>query len=306
MKEIMTGVSEYAGKNENKSKKDSNMMIIYVMGAVVLVVCVLCLLMLWRKIAGRNNTVLKSETHTETIDTVMADAHKEDLSRLQETTVEEAYGITVSEYTKEEEIRQQYLTDMEYLREKVESLLQSMTKTKEVLEEVVKEQEGDALLKKQVSEITNEITRLTIQLQTAQERISELKESITVINNETILNVQENINEIEAQINTMNSDISAIYTKIDSLKAVDAGLQKKIEELEKKIKNSAEQNMTDVSSQLGGMNDKMQQMEGDTQTKIENLQTQINNVQNSIQKLESQRLKHRYDTESNTLYLYSD
>lgn len=304
MNKIMTDVSECSGENKEESKRNSNMMIIYVMGAVVLTICVLCLLMLWRKIADRNKTVLKSETYTESADTIMADAPKEDLSELQMTTSEDTHEITVSESMKEEEIRQQYLTDMEYLREKVESLLQSMSKTKEVLEKVVKEQEGDVLLKEQVSEITREITRLTKQLQTTQERISELKESITVINNETILEVQENISEIEAQINSMSSDISDIYTKIDSLKTADAELQKNIKEIEKNLKTSAEQNMTDVSNKFDSVDDKMQQIEGDMQTKVENLQTQISNIHNSIQQIESWLLRYRYDVESNTLYLY--
>lgn len=279
MKEFMTELSGCAGENEEETKRNSNMMIIYVMGAIVLAVCVLCLLMLWRKIADRNKSVLKSETYTEAADTIMADAPKEDLSELQMTTTDDAHEIMVSEYAQEEEIRQQYLTDMEYLREKVESLLQSMSTTKEALEEVVKEQEDNILLKEQVSEITSEITRLTIQLQTARERISELKESITVMNNETILSVQESISEIEAQMNTMDSNISDIYTKIDSLKMMDEELQKKMEEIEKNLKTSAEQNMADVSNQFDNVNDKMRQ-------------------------IESQLLRYRYDVESNTLYLY--
>lgn len=344
MKEIMTEVTVNAGENEKESKKNSNMMIIYAMGAIVLVVCILCLLMLWRKIADRNNTVLKSETYTEAVDAVMANAPNEDLSELQKTTIEESHEINVSERVQEEEIRQQYLTDMEYLREKVESLLQFMSTTKDALEKVVKEQEGDVLLKEQVSEITSKIVRLMIQLQTEQERISELKEALTVMNNETILDVQGNISEIKAQMNTMDSDISDIYTQIDSLKTSDAELQKeieeieknlktsaeqnmkdilnqfdsindkmqqmegdtqtKIEEVEKNLKTSAEQNMTNVTNQFNSMSDKMQQMEGDTQTKVENIQKEISSIQNNIQQIESQLLRYRYEAESNTLYLY--
>lgn len=344
MKEIMTEVSVNAGENEKESKKNSNMMIIYAMGAIVLVVCILCLLMLWRKIADRNNTVLKSETYTEAVDAVMANAPNEDLSELQKTTIEESNEINVSERVQEEEIRQQYLTDMEYLREKVESLLQFMSTTKDALEKVVKEQEGDVLLKEQVSEITSKIVRLMIQLQTEQERISELKEALTVMNNETILDVQGNISEIKAQMNTIDSDISDIYTQIDSLKSSDAELQKeieeieknlktsaeqnmkdilnqfdsindkmqqmegdtqtKIEEVEKNLKTSAEQNMTNVTNQFNSMSDKMQQMEGDTQTKVENIQKEISSIQNNIQQIESQLLRYRYEAESNTLYLY--
>ncbi|MDE7283494.1 MAG: hypothetical protein K2N85_07930 [Lachnospiraceae bacterium] len=344
MKEIMTEVSVNAGENEKECKKNSNMMIIYVMGAIVLVVCILCLLMLWRKIADRNNTVLKSETYTEAVDAVMANAPNEDLTELQKTTIEESYEISVSERAQEEEIRQQYLTDMEYLREKVESLLQFMSTTKEALEKVVKEQEGDVLLKEQVNEITSKIVKLMIQLQTEQERISELKEALTVMNNETILDVQGNISEIKAQMNTIDSDISYIYTQINSLKTSDAELQKeieeieknlktsaeqnmkdilnqfdsindkmqqiegdtqtKIEEVEKNLKTSAEQNMTNVTNQFNSMSDKMQQMEGDTQTKVENIQKEISSIQNNIQQIESQLLRYRYDAESNTLYLY--
>lgn len=279
MKEFATALSENADERRDDSKRNNDVVIFYFLGAVMLAVCIICLLLLWQKTANRGKTGLKSETYTEASDTILAESPESSLSELHETTLGEAYETEVSEYTEEEIIRQQYLTDIEYLQEKVESLLQSMSETQETLEEVVIAQVEDDVLKEQVNEITGDITQLTIQLQNAQKRILELKESITVMNNETILAIQENIAEIEGQMSDMDSDISNIYIKIDALKTMDAELQKKIDEMEKNLKTSAEQNMTDVSNQF-------------------------NSVNNKIQWIESQLLRYSYDAESNTLYLY--
>lgn len=304
MKEFTTCVSENYDERGNDSKRSNDMMIFYILGGLILIVCILCMFLLWRKTANNGKTGLKSETYTEESDIFLAESPEGNVSELHESTSGDTYENELSEYTQEELIKQQYLTDIEYLREKVEVLLQSMSETKETLENVVITQEEDDVLKEQVSEITSDITQLTIQLQNAQKRIRELKESITVMNNETILVIQENIAEIEGQMNDMDSDISNIYIKIDALKAMDAELQKKIDEIEKNLKTSAEQNMTNVTNQFNSMSDKMQQMEGDTQTKVENIQKEISSIQNNIQQIESQLLRYRYEAESNTLYLY--
>lgn len=303
MKEFATGTTENIDERRAGPKRNSDMMIFYILGAMMFVVCILCLLLLWQKTANRRRAGLKSETYTEVSDTMLAGAAEGSLSELHGATSGDAYEIEVSEYAEEEGIKQRYLTDIEYLREKVEGLLLSMSETKETLEEAIMVQEEDAVLKEQIGEITSDIAKLTIRLQNAQKYISELKESITVMNNETILVIQESIGEIEEQIGALDSDISNIYAKIDALKTMDAELQKKIDEIEKNLKTSAEQNMTDVTNQVGGMSDKLQQMEGDTQAKIENMQMQITNIQNSMQQIESQ-LQYSYDAGSNTLYLY--
>lgn len=281
MKGFATLVSGNINERRVDSKRNSDLMIFFVLGAMMLVVCILCIFLLWQKTANRRRTGLNTETFTEVSDIVLAESQEGSLSELHDTTSGDVYEIELSEYTEEETIRQQYLTDMEYLREKVEGLLQSMSETKETLEEVVIAQEEDDVLKAQVSEITSDITQLTIQLQNAQKRIRELKESITVMNNETILEIQGDITEIESQMSVMDSDISNIYAKIDSLKTVDTELQKKIDDIEKNLTISAEQNMTNVTNQFGSMSDKMQQ-------------------------IESQLLHHNYDAGTNTLYLYSN
>lgn len=281
MKEFATEMSENVSERRAESKRNSDMMIFYILGAMILVVCILCMLLLWQKTANRGRTGLKSETVTEVSDTVLAESPEGSLYELHESASGDTYENELSEYTEEEMIREQYMTDIEYLSEKVEVLLKSMSETKETLEQVVITQEENDVLKEQVSEITNDITQLTIQLQNAQKRIRELKESITVMNNETILVIQENIGEIEGQMSDMDSDISNIYIKIEALKEMDAELQRKIDEIEKNLKTSAEQNMTNVTNQFSNMSDKMQQ-------------------------IEAQLLQHSYDAGSNTLYLYTN
>ena len=176
MKEFATVVSEKVDEGRDDSNKNSDMIIFYFLGAVMLAVCILCLFLLWQKASNSRKTELKSESYTEVSDTVLAESSESSLSELHKSESGDVYETEVTEYTEEEAIRQQYLTDIEYLREKVEVLLKSMSETKETLEEVVMAQEEDDVLKEQVGEITKDITQLTIQLQNAQKRIRELKD----------------------------------------------------------------------------------------------------------------------------------
>ncbi|MCM1264294.1 MAG: hypothetical protein NC313_16410 [Butyrivibrio sp.] len=279
MKEIMTNVSEYDDAGMVESENSNNKMIPYILGAILLIVCILCVVILWQKISGRNKTEIKTETYTGISETALSGAADGGISEV--STVNGEYGTDETERTQEEIIRQQYMANIGKLREKIESYLQSMLKTKETLAEAAAVQPDNTALKEELSGITNEITALMIQLQAAQTRINEVEESISVMNSETVTVIQENISEIEQQMGDVDNDILDIYAKISDLKTADAELQKKVDEMESSLKTSAEQNMTDVTNQFNSVNNKMQQIEADL-------------------------LQHLYDAGSDTLYLYSN
>lgn len=283
MKEFMTNVSEYDDAGMVESENNSNRMVPYILGAILLIVCILCVFILWQKISGRNKTEIKTETYTGISETTLSGAADGGISEVSTVNGEygEEYGTAETEHTQEEIIRQQYMANIGRLREKIESYLQSVLKTKETLVEAAAAQPDNTALKEELAGITNEITELTLQLQTAQTRINEVEESISVMNSETVTVIQENIREIEQKMSDVDSDILNIYAKISDLKTADAELQKKIDEMESSLKTSAEQNMTDVTNQFSDVNDKMQQME-------------------------LERLQYIYDADSGTLHLYSN
>lgn len=283
MKEIMTNMSEYDDADMVESENNNNGKVPYILGVILLIVCILCLFMLWGKVSGRNKAEIKTETYTGVSETALSGTSGSGVSEVSKVNGEykDEYGTAETDHTQEEIIRQQYMADIERLREKIESSLKSMLKTKEMLEEAAATRPDNATLKEELSGITNEIVKLMLKLQISQTRINELEESITVINSETVTDIYEDISDIEQQIGDIDNDILDIYTKISDLETADAELQEKIDEVADSLKAAVEQNITDVTNQFNDVNNKMQQME-------------------------LERLQYLYDAGSGTLYLYSN
>lgn len=287
MKEFMTKVSDYFSERRNDPEKNGNPLVFCMLGVVILVIIILCILLLWQKNAGRKEkeTDMTSETFEKKPEIMMA---------------EPGGG-------EEEALRQEYLTNVEYLGEKVESLLESMSQIKETLEEVIlTNEEENTLLKQQIDEIMGDIGSLLIRLQNTQNYLYDLTDMVHIMNTETIPAIQGQISEIESQMSQVNADITNIYAKIGALETTDAGLLAKIKEIEGSMKASVEQNITDITNKFESMNTQIQKIEtqiGDVETRISNLETQITDLRSQIQQYTSQSLKYRYDKVTNTLYL---
>ena len=265
MREFMTKVSDYISERRNDPEKNGNFLIFCMLGIVILIIIILCLLLLWRKNANGKEEELTAETFEYIPEAVMA------------------------EPSNDEELKQEYLNNMQYLEEKVEDLLQSLTEIQKSLEETIITQQGDNVyLQEQIDEITEDIKNMIIQLQNTQNHLYDINDMINVMNKETIPVIQEQISEIEKQINQVNVDITDIYNKIEALETTDAELKAKIDEIEKKTKSSIEQNITDVTNRFNSVN------------------MQIEEIIKKMEELSAQFLRYRYEEESNTLYLYSD
>ncbi len=146
MKEFMTRVSDYLSERRNDPENNVDLVAFGLAGVAILVIIVLCLLLIWRKNSNEKNEELKAETFVETMEVVPAD------------------------YLDEEEFRMQYLTSTEYLNEKVDELLSSLTEVRETLTETIKVEENDD------SELRAEDEKLREQIAALQEEINALKE----------------------------------------------------------------------------------------------------------------------------------
>ena len=215
MREFMTKVSDYISKRRNDPEKNGNFLILCMLAIVMLIIIILCLLLLWRKNANGKEEELTAETYEYIPEVVMA------------------------EPSNDEELKQEYLNNMQYLEEKVEDLLQSLTEIQKSLEETIITQQGDNVyLQEQVDKITEEIKNMIIQMQNTQNELYDITDMINIMNKETIPVIQEQISEMEKQINQVNIDIADIYSKIEALETTDAELKVKIDGLEGKIKSS--------------------------------------------------------------------
>ncbi|MDE7340558.1 MAG: hypothetical protein K2N80_08365 [Lachnospiraceae bacterium] len=297
MREFMTKVSDYISERRNDPEKNGNFVILCVIGIVILASIILCLMLLWQKNAGREQ--MKAEVFTETPEVMFA--------------VNPA----------EEELKQQYLVDIEYFGEKIEELSESMSRIKETLETTVAAQEDNLLLREQVEEIAGGITNFLTKIQKTQDTLNELNELVKVMDSKSIPVIQKQISEIEKQMGQVDTDISAIYSKIDALETTDSELKIKIGEIQGALKTSIEQNVSDITNRFESMNVQIQQMInqledarkeiedtqkelGDTKGQVEDAKKQIGDAQERLQELKIQTLRYRYDEADNTLYLYEN
>lgn len=276
MREFMTKVSDYISERRNDPEKNGNFVILCVIGMVILISIILCLLLLWQKNAGGEQ--MKAEAFTEKTEVVLAENPVED------------------------ELKQQYLMDIEYFGEKIEELSGSMSRIKEALETTAAVQEDSLLLREQVEEITGGITNFLIKMQNTRDMLHELNELVKVMDSKTIPVIQEQIGEIEKQMGQVDTDISAIYSKIDALETTDSELKIKIREIQGALKTSIEQNVADITNRFENMNLQIQQMI----TQMEDARKQIKDAQERLQELRIQTLRYRYDEADHTLYLYEE
>lgn len=271
MKEFMTKVSDYFNERRNNPEKNGNFMIFCMLGIVVIIIIILCLLLLWR----RN-----------------MDGKEKEGERAKKMSVETfAYVPEVRlSQASDDELKQEYLDNIQYMKEKVGELLDSMIKVKETLEETVIAQQNDnAFLQKQVDEIAADVNNLVLQLENTQNQLYDLTDMVNVMNQKTIPMIQEQITQIEQQMTKVNEDISNIYEKLEMLETTDEELKAKLSEVEKKLRESSEQNMIDITNKFENVNIRLQEIETDVQAKIQELASWI--------------LRYRYDAETNTLYL---
>lgn len=312
MREFMTKVSDYISERRNDPERNGNFVILGVIGVVILASIILCLLLLWQKNAGGEQK-MKAEVFTENPE------------------------IMLVESPVEEELKQQYLMDIEYFAEKIEELSESMSRIKETLETTVAVQEDNLLLREQIKEITGGITNFLTKMQNTQDTLYELNELVKVMDSKTIPDVQKQISEIEKQMGQVDTDISAIYSKIDALETTDSELKIKIREMQGALKTSIEQNVADITNRFENMNAQIRQMItqmedarrqiedtkkelgdtkgqvedtqkelGDTKGQVEDTKEQVKDAHERIQELKIQTLRYRYDEADNTLYLYED
>lgn len=283
MKDFMTRLSDYIDERRNDPEKGGNVFIFCMLGVVILVIVILCLLLLWRKNTNDKKQDMTVETYEEKMETVMSKGEEDN------------------------ELKQQYLTDIEYLESKIEELIKSLTEIKETMEEtVITQEDKDAGLQIQIDEILSEVNTLIVNLQNIQNDLYELTDLVNILSNETIPMILEWIGEIRDELGKVKTDITNIYNKISALETADKELRKKLDKIEDSLKESIEQNLTELEERFHSMNEYIKQVEkkiDEAQIQINDLLSQIENLQNWIDSVEGQLLLYQYDKDTNTLSL---
>lgn len=266
MRELMAKISDYLDEKRNDPHRRDNQISIVVIGAVAVVVIVLLLLLLWgcvvqekRKKEAENQEV---EAHTEEIQMNMADD------------------------SGEEAIRQEYLTSIAYLGDRVEELLETMTQVRESLENVLKQyEEENTAAKEQIHALDQQVHTIVQDLKETQVRLYDLSDIVQILDQDKIPLVQQQIRELQGDMDEVHADIADIYTQIAALKKEDEKLWAQIGAVESSLEKAMNQNMVEVNNQIGV------------------LLSQLETVENRIGRLALNTLQYRYDAASNTLYL---
>ena len=275
MREFMTKVSDYISERRNDPEKNGGFVVLCMIGMAIAVGTILCLLLLWRK-----NAEGKQELEAEVYETVPE--------------------RVLAENPADEELKRQYLMDIEYFGEKIEELSGSVTRIRESLEtSAAVQDEENTLLRSQVEEITGGITGLITKLENTENTLYDLNELVKVMDIKTIPAIQGHIGEIGKQMEQVNMDISDIYGKIDALKTTDKELQIKIREMQGALKTSIAQNVEDITNRFAGMNvqiqqllsqieengkqiDDTKQLLGNTQNQVEDTKKQLGDTQSQV------------------------
>ena len=281
MKDFMTKISDYLNERRNDPERRENQLSIVIIGAVAVVVIILLLLLFWTytvKEQERKQKEAAKEALLEAEMQMKVPVEEEEL--VAETHEEKAEEYMSRNDGREQELkelallREEYSESIDFLREKVEELLKSMTQVENNLSEtIVKYQEGDQSILEQVKELHGEVTNIVQNLKETQTKLYDLTDIVQVLDQKTIPQIQQQILDIQQNM------------KIAALEQEDAKLWAGISEVEKTLKTAIDQNMTEVNNQL------------------DVLLNQLGNVENRLQGLISKTLKYHYDAENNTLYL---
>lgn len=285
MGDFWTRISDYLNERRNDPERRENQLSVVIIGAVAVVIIILLLLALWAYTARERR--LKEEAEAQKEETLQTETGLEaEEEELTAKTFEEEVKEYMAENDGQELLRQEYLESIDYLRDKVEELLQSMTQVEQNLSEtIVQYREGDQSVLEQVRTLHEEVTAIVQELKSTQTKLYDLTDIVQVMDEKTIPMIQQQILEIRQDMGKAQTDITNLYTKIAALEREDAKLWAGIGEVEKTLKTAIDQNMTEVNNQL------------------DILLNQLGTVENRLQGLVSKTLKYRYDAESNTLYL---
>lgn len=259
MQEFMTKVSDYISEWRNDPERQGSMTPFIIMGVAILIILLFCLLLLWYR-----RTVIKEEVKEETV--------------VQTPFMGDALS---------EEVREEYLTSIQYLESEVDELLTNLTLMQEALEEALTvHQEDNTFLWEQITLVVDEVNSIILELHNTQSELYDLTDIVNIMRSETIPEIQEQITRIKEQVDLASADIENIYEKIAALEEADDELRAKIKALEDSFTVAAEQNKQDVTNQF------------------QDVSNQFQNVFEQIQELSAWMLRYRYDDQTNTLYLF--
>ncbi len=305
MREFMTRVSDYFSERRNDPERQEGRLAVVLVGTIALIIIVLLLILLmYHTICGAG----KGQTNE---DRAQSNAGSNGEESREGYEASETY-MADADAGPDDAVRQEYLTSVEYLREKVETLLQTMTQVQEELDNTTAlYREQDSEIQTQITDIREEVDGLVRELKETQVGLLDLTDLVQTMNQETLEIVQAQLAAVESKIGQVNTDIAQIYTKIAALETEDRKLWASLKSLETKLKDGLDNDLTQMTEKLKELSDqtgeKLKELSDQTGEKVQELSTQMSDslqeLSARLQSLISGALMYRYDESTNTLYL---
>lgn len=218
MREFIAKVSDYLNERRNNPDMREDRLAIVIIGAAAAAVIVLLLLIVWGYTAGGRG---------------QKDAQNAEGNTPGSATYKEEQAEYMAQDDGQEALRQEYLTDINYLGGKVEELLTTLTQVEQNLSKTVEQyREGDTVLEEKISSLHTEVTTIVQNLKETQIKLSDLTDLVQIINEETIPMIRGQIADIQGDIDKVHIDIADLYTKIAALEQEDAKLWASIANVE--------------------------------------------------------------------------
>lgn len=298
MREFMTRVSEYFNERRNDPERQEGRLAVVLVGTIAVIIIVLLLILLmYHTIRSTDKGKTNAESNGE--------ESREGYEASEIYMAEADTGL-------DDAVRQEYLTSVEYLREKVETLLQTMTQVQEELDNTTAlYREQDSEIQTQITGIREEVDGLVRELKETQVGLLDLTDLVQTMNQETLEIVQTQLANVQNEIGQVNTDIAKIYTKIAALETEDQKLWASLKSLETKLKDGLDNDLTQMTEKLKELSEqtgeKLKELSDQTGEKVQELSTQMSGslqeLSERLQGLASGALMYRYDGSTNTLYL---
>ena len=221
MREFMTKLSDYINERRNNPERQEDRLAIVIIGVAAAVIIVVLLLVLWGHMARER----RDKEEWEAAD-----------SMLTATTYEEHAEEYMAPNDGQDELRQEYMTNIDSLGSQVEELLTTLTQVEQNLFETMEQyQEGDSELLEEISSLYAQITDIVQNLYKTQTVLYDLTDIVLVMDEETIPLVQAQIVQIQEEMHQVHADITDLRAKIAALEQEDVKLWESIGNVEKAI-----------------------------------------------------------------------
>lgn len=226
LKELLAKAADRLSELRNDPERREDRIAAVIIGVTAMVVIVLLLVLLWSRIAQEQ----KASGAGSGSDGQAADA--EMTAAVYEESLAEYGALREGQ----EELRQQYLTDMESMGNQVNTMLDSLTQAEQELALIMNEyRQEDQAIGQKVSGLYVEVTAVVESLRETQTELYELAEDVRKLQEEKLTGMQAQIAGAQTDVEQLYASVDDIYARLSELEQEDIRLQGEIDKAGRRI-----------------------------------------------------------------------